>query len=86
MKKTNSSKLAAAGPALALGTNMAAGMGIFTFLGHTLDQKLGTGRAWTLCGMFLGLGYCGYEVWKLVRQIQSKEATDDANGEERPPE
>jgi len=53
-------------PAVALGTNMAAGMIVFSFIGYKIDQKLG-GRAFTLIGMFLGLLYCGYEVWKIIR-------------------
>lgn len=59
------------GSALALGTNMVAGMALFTFLGYKVDQKRGDGRAFTLIGMFLGLFYGGYEVWKLVRQMQA---------------
>ena len=58
------------GSAIALGTNMAAGMALFTFLGYKLDQYRGQGRAGTLAGMLLGLFYGGYEVWKLVRQMQ----------------
>ena len=85
-RSSTDSKLAAAGPALALGTNMAAGMAIFTFLGYKLDQKLGSGRTWTLCGMFLGLAYCGYEVWKLVRMIQSREETDETDREDGHPD
>jgi hypothetical protein len=59
------------GSALALGTNMVAGMALFTFLGYKVDQRRGGGRTCTLIGMFLGLFYGGYEVWKLVRQIQA---------------
>ena len=55
--------------AMSLGFNMAAGMAVFTYLGYWLDQKMGGGQGWTLAGIFLGLFYCGYEVWKLVRQV-----------------
>ncbi len=53
---------------LSLGLNMLAGMVVFTWLGYWLDNQRGGGRGWTLTGMFLGLFYCGYEVWKLVRR------------------
>jgi hypothetical protein len=55
-------------PAISLGFNMAAGMGFFTFIGYKIDQKQGGGNAWTLAGMFLGLVYGVYEIWKLIRQ------------------
>jgi len=54
--------------ALSLGFNMAAGMGIFTYIGYKIDQRQGGGSSWTLAGMFLGLLYCAYEIWKLLRQ------------------
>jgi len=53
---------------LSLGLNMAVGMAVFSFLGYYIDQKTGARGFWTLGGMFLGLLYCGYEVWKLVRR------------------
>ena len=54
--------------AMMLGFNMAAGMGIFTYIGYKIDEKTGGGQGWTLAGIFMGLFYCGYEVWKLVRK------------------
>ena len=55
-------------PAIALGTNIAAGMILFSLLGYYIDSKVGgTKQFWTLGGMFLGLLYSGYEVWKVVR-------------------
>ena len=59
--------------ALSLGSNMALGMLFFTFLGMGADQKFHTEQKWTLTGIFLGLFYCGYEVWKLVRQMNKEE-------------
>jgi len=56
-------------PALSLGVNMAAGMGIFTFIGFKIDEKRGGGTAWTMAGIFCGLLYCGYEVWKIIRDM-----------------
>ncbi len=58
--------------AMSLGINMGAGMAVFTYLGYYIDQKRGGGQAFTLGGIFLGLFYCGYEVWKIVRK-QSEE-------------
>ena len=42
-------------------------MAILTYLGYLLDEKWG-GSVWTFTGMFLGLFYCGYEIWKLVKK------------------
>jgi len=53
---------------LNLGLNMAVGMAAFSLAGYYLDQKTGEKGYWTLGGMFLGLFYCGYEVWKLIRR------------------
>ena len=62
--------------ATSLGINMAAGMAVFSFLGYWVDQKTGGGQIWTLVGIFLGLFYCGYEVWKLIRE-PDEDMTDD---------
>ena len=51
---------------------MAGGVVVFTLAGYYLDQKRGGGKAWTLCGIFMGLFYGAYEVWKVVRQISGK--------------
>lgn len=61
------------GPALALGTNMVAGMVVCVLIGRWLDSKLGTGEACTLGGLFVGFFYGGYEVWKVVQQLQADE-------------
>ena len=63
--------------ALSLGTQLAAGIAIFSFLGHFFDKKRGGGYAFTLLGIFLGLFYGGYEVWKVVREL---------NYENKPPD
>ena len=56
-------------PAVALGTNLMTGMLFFSGIGYYLDHRHGDdGQAWTITGMFLGLAWCGYEVWKLVRK------------------
>lgn len=63
--------------ALTLGTQLAAGMAVFAGLGIYVDHRRGGGEAGTLIGIFLGLFYGAYEVWKLVRSLN-----DDAT---RPP-
>jgi hypothetical protein len=56
--------------AIALGMNLAAGMAVFTFLGYWIDTRRGGGPGpWTLAGMFTGLLYGAYEVWKVVRPL-----------------
>ena len=54
--------------AMSLGITMAVGMAFFAYIGYILDQKTGGGQLWTLAGIFLGLFYCGYEVWKLIKK------------------
>jgi hypothetical protein len=66
-----------------LGINFAVGMGLFSFGGYKLDQKRGDGNLFTLLGMFLGLIYGGYEVWKLVR-IQNEDEPSSSEGETTP--
>jgi F0F1-type ATP synthase assembly protein I len=56
--------------ALSLGTNLAVGMAVFTALGWWIDKKRGGGSAFTLAGIFLGLIYGGYEVWKTVKALE----------------
>lgn len=68
------------GPALALGTNMVAGMLGCSLIGIWLDRKFETGEIFTVIGLFLGLFYGGYEVWKVVQQLQaSDQETQDNN-------
>ena len=58
-------------------------MGLFSFGGYKLDQKRGDGNLFTLLGMFLGLIYGGYEVWKLVR-VQNEDDASSGDGETTP--
>jgi len=53
--------------ALNLGLNFATGMALLSYLGYRYDQSRGGGNTGTLIGLFLGLIYGAYEVWKLVR-------------------
>ncbi len=58
---------------LSFGINLTAGFIFFTFFGHWVDSKIGKGQAWTLAGMFMGLFYCGYETWKLVKKLNKSD-------------
>jgi len=60
-------------PGISLGINIAVGMALFTIIGNWIDKKLGDQHLWILVGMFLGLFYCGYEIWKLIRQSDRDE-------------
>ncbi len=62
--------------AYSLGFSIPAAVAILTYLGSCLDQKLGSGIFWTLLGMFLGLFYCGYEIWKLIKK--NKETSSES--------
>ena len=65
--------------ALALGMNLAAGMALFSIGGYYLDVQSDEGQyPWTLTGMFLGLVYSAYEVWKVVRRLNKR---DQSNGD-----
>ncbi len=71
-KPTDENPRSGAMAALSLGTQMLAGMVGCSMLGYWIDHKRGGGNAFTLVGLFLGLFYCGYEVWKLVRQLNEE--------------
>ena len=69
------------GAALAFGTQFAAGMALFSALGWWVDHRRAEGsQAFTLLGIFLGLFYGGYELWKLIRAIQAAEANPKDSG------
>ena len=55
--------------ALGMGFTWAGAMALFTFGGHWLDGRTGGGVFWTVAGALLGLLYCGYELWKLWREV-----------------
>lgn len=59
--------------AMNLGLQLAGGMIVFAGLGYGLDRRRGGGVVCTLVGVFLGLVYGGYEVWKVVRLLQREE-------------
>jgi F0F1-type ATP synthase assembly protein I len=68
-------------PAIALGTNLTSGMLFFSGIGYYMDHKRGGGVLWTLIGMFLGLAWCGYEVWKLISAQNRRDAKETARKE-----
>ena len=59
-------------PYVTVGLNLAVGMGVCVYGGYFLDQKTGGGQIWTLVGTGLGLFYCGYEIWKLLQELNKK--------------
>jgi len=65
-------------PHITLGINIAVGMALFTMIGNWIDKKLGNQHLWILLGMFLGLFYCGYEIWKLIHQ-NNNDQKDNTN-------
>lgn len=70
---------------MGLGTQMAAGMAVFAGLGYWVDQKRGGGSAFTLAGIFAGLAYGAYEVWKLVRRLNEEDRQEQARRQAPPP-
>ena len=54
--------------ATTFGLNIAAGMAFFTYAGHLLDRKFGKDFL-VIIGACLGLLYCAYELWKVIREI-----------------
>lgn len=60
------------GAALLLGTQLAAAMALFAGGGYWIDHRRGGGITWTVTGMFIGLAYSFYEVWRIVRLINSE--------------
>jgi hypothetical protein len=55
--------------ALGIGFTWAAAIALFTFGGYWLDRRMGGGVFWTVASALLGLLYCGYELWKLWREV-----------------
>jgi hypothetical protein len=55
-------------PAIGLGSSFAVAMALFAWLGLQVDLRTGLSPFGVLAGVFLGLFYGAYEVWKLVRR------------------
>lgn|GEM_PF-2423425 len=47
--------------------NIIGGMLGCSLLGYLIGKKLGDIWTGTLVGLFFGLVYCGYEIWRLMR-------------------
>ena len=63
-------KYSLASTTVSLGLNMAVAVILFTFIGYKIDQKRGGDlQIFTLLGVFLGLFYGGYEVWKAIQKL-----------------
>jgi hypothetical protein len=43
-----------------------------SLLGYVIGRKMGDYLTGTLIGMFMGLAYCGYEIWKVIRKPKDK--------------
>jgi len=65
-------------PYTTIGLNMAVGMAVFTLLGYAIGNKTGQMAGCLLIGIALGLFYCGYEVWKLIKQTNQKNDLHDS--------
>jgi len=76
----------ALGQAIMLGTNVAAGMILFTLLGFYLDYKRGAGRFWTVAGAMMGLAYAAYEFWSTLRLLTASDSGKPETGPGGPPE
>lgn len=59
--------------ALGLGSQLLAGMLVCAGTGYYVDHRRGGGSVGTLIGMFAGMLYGGYEVWKLVRNLSAED-------------
>jgi len=56
------------------GLNLAVGMVFFTLIGLYVDNEMGSGFLGLLCGIFLGLLYCTYEIWKLIKNQENNDS------------
>lgn len=61
----------------AIGTQLAAGMIFFAIFGYFVGDLFERKQAGTLVGIFLGLLYGGYEVWKTVRRVERESGRPD---------
>lgn len=53
---------------IGIGYVMCGGMIFFSVGGYFLDEYFDSNPIFTLSGIFVGLLYCGYEIWKLTRK------------------
>lgn len=51
-----------------------AAMFLCAFIGYTIDEKVKKGSStFTLIGVFFGLAFSGYEVWKLIKSKENED-------------
>lgn len=65
-----------AGAAIGFGTSFAAAMALFGLGGHWLDVRYGREPLFTLLGIFMGLLYGGWELWKLKSASNQQSDSD----------
>ena len=64
--------------AIGFGYQFTAAIIVCAGLGYYLDHRRGgEGIAFTLGGLFLGLFYGGYELWKIIRRMEEKGQESD---------
>lgn len=66
--------------AISLGTNLAVGMAVFAAIGYFIDKRTGGGSLFTLMGIFVGLFYGAYEVWKTVQSLNREDDGKNRKG------
>ncbi len=72
-KKTSQNPLA---EPVSLGLQLAVGMIFCIGAGYYFDQKWQKGPVFSLMGMVLGFIYCGYEIWKTLRQTNNQDFSE----------
>ncbi|HAR67779.1 MAG TPA: hypothetical protein DCR55_16460 [Lentisphaeria bacterium] len=71
------------GQALSFGYTFTAGVLTFTFLGVWIGKKMNWPQeAGVLGGLFMGLFYGAYELWKLIRMAEQNENNDSTDKDE----
>jgi len=79
--KEQQSEIRRANPAIGFGTSFAVGMALFGLGGHWLDEKYDREPLFTLLGLFMGLLYGGWELWKLTAQSSQPSSNQKSQGD-----
>ncbi len=59
---------------MTIGYTIMAAMFLCTFIGYKIDEKIKKGSSmFTLIGVFFGMAFSGYEVWKLVKSKENED-------------
>jgi len=54
--------------AMTIGYTIMAAVFLCAFIGYKIDERIKKGSStFTLVGLFMGLTFSGYEVWKLIK-------------------